>query len=439
MPENRCETLLTCRWLLPVAPQNRVFENMAIAITGDQILAVGKADAIVKNWRADNTVELNHHAVLPGLINAHGHAAMTLLRGMAEDKPLQAWLKETIWPVERAHMSEEFVRDGTRLAIAEMLSHGTTTFADMYFFPEVAADLADQIGMRAQIAFPIMDFANAWSDDVSECFHKGLSLRDRYKNHARVVVGFGPHSAYTVKQADLQQILIYAEEIDAPIQIHLHENAEEVAEAQKRVGRSWITYLNDLGLLTRRLQAVHMTCTTPDELDLISATGVSVVHCPRSNLKLSSGACSITDMQDRSINVALGTDGAASNNSLDMFGEMRLAALLAKHQTGRADAGQVAMILHMATLGGATALGIDAHTGSIEAGKAADLVAVDLSGLAFAPVYDPMVQIIHGNSGNAVTDVWVAGRRLIADGRHQSLDLAETIARANQWGGLIRP
>jgi 5-methylthioadenosine/S-adenosylhomocysteine deaminase len=433
-----CDTLLNCRWLLPVAPQNRVFEQMSVAVDAGKIVAVGPTDELAAHFDAVETIDLSQHALLPGLINAHGHAAMTLLRGMAEDKPLQTWLTETIWPVEQAHMSPDFVRDGTRLAMAEMLSFGTTCFADMYFFPDVVADLADGIGMRAQVAFPVIDFANAWSDGIEDGFHKGLTLRDRYKGHDRVVVGFGPHSAYTVARSGLEQTLTYAEELDAPIQIHLHENAQEVKEAHERMGHGWISYLHELGLLGPSLQAVHMTCTTPDELDLIAETGVSVVHCPRSNLKLASGVCSITEMDKRGINVGLGTDGAASNNSLDLFGEMRLAALLAKHNTARADAGGVEHVLEMATLGGARALGIERVTGSIEVGKSADLVAVDLSGLSFAPVYDPMVQIVHGNAGDAVSDVWVSGRRLIAQRQHTTLDLVDTVSRAEHWGSIIR-
>ena len=369
-------------------------------------------------------MELDNHVLLPGLVNAHCHAAMSLLRGAAEDLELQAWLTEAIWPLERQVVSAEMVRIGTDLAIAEMLSGGITCFADMYFFPEEAAACAARAGIRAQIAFPIIDAANAWCASFSEGLHKGLKLHDAYRNDARIGIAFGAHSAYMLKEESLRKTLMYAEELGRPIQIHLHENAAEVEEAFKRVGRSWITHLAEIGLLSPSLQAVHMTQLTEAEIELVAEHGVQVVHCPHSNLKLASGICPLPRLRRAAVNVALGTDGAASNNALDLFAEARLAALLAKHDGGSAAEGTVADTLRMATLDGAKALGLDREIGSLEAGKQADLIAVDLSGPAFLPVRDPAAALVHGPAGGAVSHVWVAGRRLYAEGEWDTIDMA---------------
>ncbi len=369
-------------------------------------------------------MELDNHVLLPGLVNAHCHAAMSLLRGAAEDLELQAWLTEAIWPLERQVVSAEMVRIGTDLAIAEMLSGGITCFADMYFFPEEAAACAARAGVRAQIAFPIIDAANAWCASFSEGLHKGLKLHDAYRNDARIGIAFGAHSAYMLKEESLRKTLMYAEELGRPIQIHLHENAAEVEEAFKRVGRSWITHLAEIGLLSPSLQAVHMTQLTEAEIELVAEHGVQVVHCPHSNLKLASGICPLPRLRRAAVNVALGTDGAASNNALDLFAEARLAALLAKHDGGSAAEGTVADTLRMATLDGAKALGLDREIGSLEAGKQADLIAVDLSGPAFLPVRDPAAALVHGPAGGAVSHVWVAGRRLYTEGEWDTIDMA---------------
>ena len=416
--------MIRSRWCLPIAPSSKPIEQGAVAIADGRILAVGPATELDGRFQPKALMELDNHVLLPGLVNAHCHAAMSLLRGAAEDLELQAWLTEAIWPLERQVVSAEMVRIGTDLAIAEMLSGGITCFADMYFFPEEAAACAARAGVRAQIAFPIIDAANAWCASFSEGLHKGLKLHDAYRNDARIGIAFGAHSAYMLKEESLRKTLMYAEELGRPIQIHLHENAAEVEEAFKRVGRSWITHLAEIGLLSPSLQAVHMTQLTEAEIELVAEHGVQVVHCPHSNLKLASGICPLPRLRRAAVNVALGTDGAASNNALDLFAEARLAALLAKHDGGSAAEGTVADTLRMATLDGAKALGLDREIGSLEAGKQADLIAVDLSGPAFLPVRDPAAALVHGPAGGAVSHVWVAGRRLYAEGEWDTIDMA---------------
>ena len=433
-PMNPCDLLIRCRWCIPVAPSPAVIDNGAIAVSGEKILAVGTRSEVEAAFAPEAVLNLDRHALIPGLVNAHGHAAMTLLRGAAEDLPLQRWLEEVIWPLEEAHLSRDYVRTGTELAIAEMIAMGITTFADMYYYPDVVAQCASRAGMRAEVAFPVLDFANAWSRNAEEALHRGMALHDEYRGDPLVNLVFGPHSAYTVSGPALEKVRTYSEELNRPVQIHLHENAAEVAEARNRVGQSWVYRLHDLGLLSPALQAVHMTQLTGHELDLVAEHNVNVIHCPHSNLKLASGICPVGRLADAGVNVALGTDGAASNNALDLLAEARLAALLVKQTGGDSTRANAPGMLRMATLGGARALGLDERTGSLEPGKLADMVAFDLGAPRFAPVRDPVATLVHGAPAGAVSHVWVGGRCLYDDGIFTTLDIDAVGARAERWG-----
>ncbi len=426
-----CDQLILARWCLPIAPSSAPIEQGGVAINKGRIAAIGPAHQLTKQFQPQTKIALDNHVLLPGLVNAHCHAAMTLLRGAAEDLELQSWLRDAIWPLEARMVTPEFVRIGTDLAMAEMLSRGITCFADHYFFPEEAAARVAQVGMRAQIAFPITDCPNPWCDSPQEAFRRGVELHDAYRDDDYVGIAFGPHSAYSVATKNLEKTLMYAEEIHRPIQIHLHENAAEVEDAFKRTGQSWVAHLHHIGLLNSNLQAVHMTQLTEDEIKLVAECGTQIVHCPYSNLKLASGLSPISKLAKADVKLALGTDGAASNNALDLFAEARLAALLIKHGDGNASAGTVTDMMRMATLGGAEVLGLDKQIGSLESGKWADLIAVDLSDPAFVPVRDPASALIHGPAGSAVSHVWVAGRSLYAEGDHQTLSLEEVCTRAN--------
>ena len=431
-----CDLLIQCRWCIPVAPSSTPIDHAVIAVTGERIMGVGPRAAVEGAFSSRAVVDLDRHAVVPGLVNAHGHAAMTLLRGAAEDLPLQQWLSEVVWPLEAAHLSREFVRAGTDLAIAEMLSMGITTFADMYYYPDEVARCASLAGMRAEVAFPVLDFANAWSRNADEALHKGMALHDDYRGDPLINMVFGPHAAYSVSRQALEKVRTYSEELNRPVQTHLHENAAEVAEARSRVGQSWIDYLHELGLLSPSLQAVHMTQLTDRELDLVAEHNVNVIHCPHSNLKLASGICPVERLCAAGVNVALGTDGAASNNTLDLLAEARLAALLVKQTGGDPTLADAARMLHMATLAGARALGLDEQTGSLEPGKLADIVAFDLGAPRFAPMRDPVATLIHGAPAGAVSHVWVGGRCLYDDGDFTTLDAQAVGARAARWREL---
>lgn len=432
-----CDTLINAGWVLPIAPKNVPLEEASIAIEGPVILALGPRAEIEAAYVAQSTIELPDHIVLPGLVNAHGHAAMSLFRGLTEDLPLQTWLSDVIWPLESRLVTPEFVRDGTRLALAEMIAAGITCFSDMYFFPEVTAEEARLAGVRAQIAFPIIEFGNAWSTSAEDAIHKGLALHDTYRNDNLVQVAFGPHSPYSVSEADLNNVLMYAEELDLNIHIHLHENAQEVADAHKRIGSSWLVYLSELGMLSPRLQAVHATQLTTAEITLLAEAGVQVIHCPHSNLKLASGICPTTQLLAAGVNVALGTDGAASNNSLDLLGEARLASLLAKQVDADAASLPETIALEMATLGGARALGLGDTIGSLEPGKSADLIAVDVSAPRFQPLYDPIAQLIHTAAGSAVSHVWVAGNAVLMDGKLTTLDETSVVTAGKHWQATV--
>lgn len=438
------DLVIRAPWLLPFsggldARSAAGIADGAVAIRGGRIAEVGSGTEITSRYTGTRTIELDNHVLMPGLVNAHGHAAMTLLRGTSEDAPLQAWLTEHIWPLEGMWVDEQFCRDGIRIAMAEMIRAGVTCFADMYFFPEIGAEEARNAGLRAQIAFPVIEFANAWSRSSEEGFHKGLGLYDEYRNDPFIDIAFGPHAVYSVTDSDLEKILMYSEELDANIHIHLHENEAELSENTRRYGKSGIHHLHDRNLLGPRLQAVHVTQITEVETALFAEANVQVVHCPTSNAKLASGICPVTELRASGVNVCLGTDGAASNNVLDLLGEARLASLLAKLDQADAAALPATSALTMATLGGATALGRGEQTGSLTPGKAADLIAVDMSAIRHQPLYDPVAQVLHTSSGNSVSHVWVDGRCLLDDGRLTTLDENELLHTAHHWQEKIRP
>ncbi|WP_111640565.1 TRZ/ATZ family hydrolase [Marinimicrobium alkaliphilum] len=425
--------LIKARWIIPVEPAQRVFENCALAISDGVIQAVVPQREAEKRFQADTTINLGHHVLLPGLVNAHSHAAMSLLRGYADDLPLKTWLEQHIWPAESRWLSEDFVRDGTGLAMAEMVKTGTTCFADMYYFGEQVAQAAQQARMRCHVAFSVLDFATPGGSGPDDYIRKGLALRDEYRNNDLIQVGFGPHAPYTLSDEPLRKIAMLANETDTAIHIHLHETAQEVADSIAKYGMRPLERLHKLGLLTPSTQCVHMTQINDSDTQLLRDSGAHVVHCPTANLKLASGFCPVHALQSAGINVALGTGGAASNNALDMFSELRLAALLAKGVSGDATALDAHAALRMATLDGARALGLDNTIGSLEVGKSADLIAVDLSHTGAQPVHQPASQLVYTASGQHVSHAWVAGRALMLSGQLQTLNERELTGKARWW------
>ena len=431
------ETLINARWIVPAAPDDRVLEDHTLVIQEGRILDLLPQEEAAARYRPANRADLGEHVVIPGLINAHTHAAMSLMRGLADDLPLMSWLNDHIWPAEGKWVSPDFVHDGVQLAVAEMIRGGTTCFNDMYFFPDVAARVAQHAGIRACMGLILFDFATVWASGPDEYLEKGLKLHDDCHNEPLIHTAFAPHAPYTVSDSPLERIRTYADELEIPVHMHVHETAFEVNEAQQKNGCRPLERLDRLGLLSPSLMAVHMTELTDEEIALLAEAGAHVVHCPESNLKLASGFAPVAKLVAAGVNVALGTDGAASNNDLDMFGEMRSAALLAKAVAGDAAAVPAMQALRMATINGAKALGIDEVTGSLEPGKSADITAVRLDRLETQPVYDPVSHLVYSASRHQVTDVWVAGRQLLHDRRLTTLNEVELMNRARVWGAKL--
>ncbi|CAI8833048.1 5-methylthioadenosine/S-adenosylhomocysteine deaminase [Pseudomonas sp. IT-P12] len=430
------DLLLLPTWLVPVEPAGVVLKEHGLGIRDGRIVFIGPRAAALK-LAAKEVRELPDMLLSPGLINAHGHAAMTLFRGLADDLPLMTWLENHIWPAEAKWVDEAFVRDGTDLAIAEQIKGGITCFSDMYFFPKVASERVHNSGIRAQIAIPILDFPIPGAGNADEAIRQGVELFNDLKHHERIKITFGPHAPYTVGDENLEKIRVIAEELDASIHMHVHETAFEVQQALEQRGERPLARLARLGLLGPRFQAVHMTQISDEDLAMLVESNTSVIHCPESNLKLASGFCPVERLWQAGVNVAVGTDGAASNNDLDLLGETRTAALLAKAVAGSATALDAHRALRMATLNGARALGIEADVGSLEIGKVADMVAFDLSGLAQQPVYDPVSQLIYATGRDCVKHLWVAGRQLLEDRRLTRLDEEQLSATAKAWGQRI--
>ncbi len=431
------DTLIHARWVIPVEPDGVVLEHHSIAIHEGRILAVEPREAALRRFHPDDNVDLSDHVLIPGFVNTHTHAAMSLLRGLADDLPLMQWLNEHIWPAEQRWVSEALVHDGTQLAIAEMLRGGTTAFNDMYFFPDVTAQCAAAAGIRACVGLILVEFPSPWAAGSEEYLRKGLELHDEWRSHPLVRTAFAPHAPYTVADASLQRIAVLADELEIPIHMHVHETAAEVEEAAATTGMRPLERLERLGLLSPALLAVHMTQLTTQEIERLAAGGCQVVHCPESNLKLASGFCPVQRLLQAGVNVALGTDGAASNNDLDMLGELRTAALLGKAVAGDASALPAMQALRMATLNGATALGLGEETGSLVPGKSADIVAICLGEVECQPHYHPVSQLVYATGRDKVTDVWVRGRQLLRRRTLTTLDEQAVIGAARAWAQRI--
>jgi len=427
------DTLIHARWIIPVEPESVTYEHHTLVIDSGKIIDLLPTELAKQKYQGATTENLENHALLPGLINCHTHAAMTLMRGIADDLPLMDWLQNHIWPLEQKWMSEAFVKDGTDLAIAEMILGGTTCFNDMYFFPEITAGQAIHHGIRAKIGLIVIDFPSVWAENSDEYIEKGLALHEQLRLSDLCSTAFAPHAPYTVSDEPLQKIRTLADELELPIHIHIHETFHEVEQAQAQTGQRPLQRLHELGLVNPLLIAVHMTQLSNEEIGLFAKSGAHIVHCPESNLKLASGFCPVARCLAAGINVALGTDGAASNNDLDMFGEMRTAALLGKAVAGNASAIPAMTALRMATINGAKALGLDTCCGSLSVGKAADVIAIDLAHLETQPLYCPVSQIVYAASRQQVTDVWVAGKRLLKQRQLTTINIDELKTKIAEW------
>lgn len=427
------DLLIAPRWLVPVRPRGCVYEGYAVAVQGGRILDVLPHVLAMQRYVPATSIALPDQVLMPGLVNLHTHAGMNLMRGIADDLPLMRWLNERIWPAESANVSEVFVRDGTLLASAEMLRGGVTCFSDMYFHPAAAAAAAAQAGIRACIGLVVLDFPTPYAADAEDYLHKGLAARDAMGEFSHITTCLAPHAPYTVSDKTLERVLTYAEQLDLNIHTHLHETRDEIAQSEAQYGVRPIHRFARMGLLGPNLIAAHGVHLTEAEIELLSVQGCHIAHCPTSNLKLASGLAPIFSLLGKGVNVGLGTDGVASNNRLDLFGEMRLAALLGKGVSGDAEALPAWQALEMATINAACALGMEDDIGSLEIGKLADMIALDFSGVEMQPCYDVVSHLVYVAGREQVSHVWVAGEAVVNAGKLVRLEDNELKERARIW------
>jgi 5-methylthioadenosine/S-adenosylhomocysteine deaminase len=436
-PAFAIDSMIDARWIIPVEPARAVLDHHSLAIDRGIIVDVLPTASASERYRPRRRFALDTHVLIPGLVNLHTHAAMTLMRGLADDRTLMAWLHEHIWPVETRLICPEFVYDGTLIACAEMLRGGVTCFNDMYFFPEAAARAVLGSGMRAALGIIVVEFRSSYASDAADYLNKGLALRDSLKGEPLISFCIAPHAPYTVSDASFERVGTYAGELDLPIHIHLHETKDEIRESVSTHNLRPIRRLQKLGLLGPGLIAVHAVHLAPDEIELLAEHGSHVAHCPSSNLKLASGIAPVADLCRSGVNIGVGTDGAASNNRLDVLTEMRLAALLAKGSSGDATVLPAHAALEMATLNGARALGLDKHVGSLVPGKRADIAAISFEAIELAPCYDPLSHIAYVAGREHVTHVWVNGELLVEDSELTRIDARELAAKAAYWKDRI--
>jgi 5-methylthioadenosine/S-adenosylhomocysteine deaminase len=430
---DKIDRLIHARWIITCEDNFQVLENHALAIKGGLIHAILPSSEATEKYPAIPQSHYNSHAIMPGFINGHTHISMNVFRGLSDDLALMDWLNNHIWPAEGKWLIEEMVYDGSLLAMGEMIRGGTTCFNDMYFFMQSTAKAAELAGMRAHLGMHLIGFPNAYAQTIDENVEKGLAFYHEYKNHEKIRPTLAPHSTYTLSLDDLKRTKLLADELNVKINIHAQESPAEIKKSIDEHGKRPLQRLNEIGLVSSDLIAVHMTQIDKGDFAILQEHKPSIVHCPESNMKLASGACPVQKLIGLGINIALGTDGAASNNDLDMIGEMRTAAFLGKITTNDPCAVSAETVLKMATINGAKALGIDHITGSITAGKSADFIAIDLDQLETQPLYSPVSQIVYAASRNQVTDVWVAGKQLLKHRQLMTLDEKELLNKAKSW------
>ncbi|OGT63540.1 MAG: N-ethylammeline chlorohydrolase [Gammaproteobacteria bacterium RIFCSPHIGHO2_12_FULL_45_9] len=433
------DLLITARWIVPIAPQNVALDHHAVAVHQGRIVDVLPIAEAEKRYMPETRIDRGTHAIMPGLVNAHAHTPMNLFRGLADDLALMDWLQHHIWPAENALIQEESVHIGSQLAIAEMIRGGTTCFNDNYFFPDVTARAVRDSGIRAALGLIVMSVPTQWAADEKTYFERALSTLQHATPHDRIRWTFCPHAPYTVSDTSLLRLKTLSREWNLPLHMHVHETAFEVEQSLAQYGRRPLARLHQLGLLSPQFMAVHMTQLTQEEIHLVRDTGAAVVHCPESNLKLASGFAPIAQLQTAGVRVAIGTDGAASNNDLDLLGELKTAALLAKAVAQQPTALSAPEALRMATLTGAEVLGWEQEIGSLESGKAADIIAVDLGQLFTQPIYNPISHLVYATGRHQVSDVWVAGRALLANQQLTTLTERPLLEAAAQWAERARP
>ncbi len=425
-------TLLECEWIVPVIPRDQIYHHHTLVIKDSKIIDLLEQQQARRKYPDAQPITYSHHIMIPGLVNAHTHSPMNLLRGLADDIALMQWLQQHIWPAEQQFVSPEFVTHGSELAIAEMIASGTTCFNDMYFFPQQTAIAAEQAGMRAVLGQIIIDFPSAYAKTADDYFRNGLNLREMFLDSKRISTALAPHAPYSVSDENLTRVGELAAEYQLKIHIHLQESRDEIEESLNHYHKRPLKRLLDLGLVNTDLIAVHMTQLNDEDLNIIRESQPHIVHCPESNMKLASGIAPIVQLEQIT-NVCLGTDSAASNNDLNMWGEMKTAAMLAKVVNN--DPRQLAaqQLLEMATINAARALGLEQQIGSLENGKFADLCIVDIDTPESIPLYHPLSQLVYACSREHVSDVWIHGKQVYRNRQHQTLDIEKIKHNTCKW------
>lgn len=437
-PPTTVDLLIHARWIIPVEPAGITLENHSLAVHDGRIAGLLPRAEAERTFAPTEVVELGNHVLLPGFVNLHTHAAMTLMRGLADDLPLERWLGERIWPAEGKHVSTEFVHDGTLLAAAEMLRGGITCCNDMYFYPEAAARAFETAGMRAMLGITVLEFPTPYASDADDYLAKGLAARDAWRDHPLLSFSLAPHAPYTVSDKTFERIATLSAQLDLTVHVHVHEAASEIENSLRQYGVRPLTRLHRLGLVNPNLIAVHAVHLDATDISLLSIEGASVAHNPTSNMKLASGASPVATLARQGVNLGLGTDGAASNNRLDMLQEMRHAALLAKLTANDPTVLDAHSVLHMATLGGARAMGLADSIGSLEIGKFADLCAIRLDDWILQPCFDPASHLIYVAGREHVSHVWVAGQCRVNAHTLVDLDLPGLLAVTNLWQNKLQ-
>ena len=425
--------LVSAGWLLTAKEDRACYEDWAFLIEDGIVSDMGPRKDLSAKYSTTDKLALNEHIVCPGLINCHNHAAMKLMRGLGQGLNLDDWLHQAIWPFEKEHLDAPTVGLGAELAMVEMLMSGITTFSDMYFFPETVASVAERLGLNIQLAVPIISLDTRWARGSEECIHQALALHDLYRDHQHVSVSFGPHSVEALDLETLEKIGMYADELDLGIQIHLQETSGELDRALKKHGHSFVVLLKKIGLMNERLQVVHAVHLTSEDKAILAETNANVIHCPSSNLLLGSGICPTKDLLELGVNVALGTDGSASNNGIDLLSEAALAESLIKGIAQDASVYRASNALGMTTINGARALGLERQIGSLEVGKDADFIAFDTRHPAIEPMIDPFRSIISNSGARCISYVYAKGKPLIENGICVNTDLADLRERAADW------
>ncbi len=431
------DLIIAAPWIIPMSAESnseiKYLKNAALVIKNGKILDLNSEETILKRYQSQNIIHKENHVLMPGLINSHTHLAMSLLKGVADDLPLMTWLKDNIWPAESAFVSKEFVKDGAELALLELIQGGVTCVNDMYFYAEETAKMIHQAGIRGFVSNSILNIPMPWAPTLEDCFLKAEQICEQVKHYELVGATIAPHAPYTNDLNSLNTAKLLAEKFNTPIHMHVQETYSELQQHDLLYKERPLETLNKLGLVSPRLMAVHMTQVSESDIELLKKSGGSVIHCPESNMKLASGACPVAQLLKNNINVALGTDGSASNNNLDLFGEMRSASFMAKLIDQDPESLSAYQLLQMASINGAKALGIENQTGSLEIGKSADFIAIDLHDAATLPVYNPISQLVYAAHAHQVTDSWVAGQLIMENRKVLNLNSEQIFQKAEVW------